>query len=158
MLRWGEPRFTRDVDAALLTGFGNEDHFVAAILEAGFSPRISGAAEFALRSRTLLVETGGVPLDITLAAFPFEADSVERATYFELEPGCRLRTCSAEDLLVYKLFSDRDKDYIDARNVVIRQRGLLDWAYISGQLSSLAASTDDSSILVRFARAKALTE
>ena len=33
LLRWGEPRFTRDVDLTLLTGFGGEERFVAAILE-----------------------------------------------------------------------------------------------------------------------------
>jgi hypothetical protein len=32
VLRWGEPRFTRDVDVTLLTGFGREDVFIAPIL------------------------------------------------------------------------------------------------------------------------------
>ena len=30
--RWGEQRTTRDLDLTLLTGFGNEDPFIAAIL------------------------------------------------------------------------------------------------------------------------------
>ena len=32
--RWGEPRFTQDVDLTLLTGFGNEETFVDAALGA----------------------------------------------------------------------------------------------------------------------------
>ena len=28
LIRWGIPRFTRDIDIALLTGFGREDEFV----------------------------------------------------------------------------------------------------------------------------------
>jgi hypothetical protein len=32
VLRWGEPRFTRDVDVTLLTGFGREDEFILPIL------------------------------------------------------------------------------------------------------------------------------
>src|ERR1039457_7519992 len=28
LLRWGEPRFTRDVDVTLLSGFGREDEFI----------------------------------------------------------------------------------------------------------------------------------
>lgn len=33
LLRWGEPRFTRDVDVTLLTGFGSEDQFIGRLLE-----------------------------------------------------------------------------------------------------------------------------
>jgi hypothetical protein len=32
VLRWGEPRVTRDVDLTLLTGFGAEDIFIDALL------------------------------------------------------------------------------------------------------------------------------
>jgi hypothetical protein len=32
VLRWGEPRVTRDVDLTLLTGFGAEDSFIDALL------------------------------------------------------------------------------------------------------------------------------
>ena len=41
LLRWGEPRFTRDVDVALLTGFGSEDDFIAPILASGYRGRIA---------------------------------------------------------------------------------------------------------------------
>jgi hypothetical protein len=37
--RWGEPRQTRDVDVALLTGFGSEASFVDALLERYAAPR-----------------------------------------------------------------------------------------------------------------------
>jgi hypothetical protein len=39
ILRWGEPRLTRDVDATIATGFGREDEFIVPLLEA-FRPRI----------------------------------------------------------------------------------------------------------------------
>jgi len=37
--RWGEPRVTRDVDLALLTGFGREDEFIDTLL-AAYLPRV----------------------------------------------------------------------------------------------------------------------
>ena len=44
LLRWGEPRFTRDVDVTLLSGFGREDEFIAPLLESGYSGRVPDAA------------------------------------------------------------------------------------------------------------------
>ena len=38
--RWGEPRFTRDVDLTLLTGFGGEEVYVDRLL-LHFSPRLT---------------------------------------------------------------------------------------------------------------------
>lgn len=52
--RWSQARVPRDVDLTLLTGFGTETPFIEALL-ADYTPRIANAAEFALRSRVLLV-------------------------------------------------------------------------------------------------------
>lgn len=43
--RWGEPRTTQDVDATLLTGFGNEEIFVDALLSV-FRGRLDEALIF----------------------------------------------------------------------------------------------------------------
>jgi hypothetical protein len=137
--RWGEPRFTRDVDVTLLTGFGREEEFIAPILASGYRGRIPDAAEFARRNRVLLVDSpDGVSIDIALGGLPFEALMVERASAYEFEAGCRLKTCSAEDLIVLKLFAFRPRDVLDVETVVLRQRACLDWAYIEEHLSPLA--------------------
>ena len=138
LLRWGEPRFTRDVDVTLLTGFGREGEFIAAILASGYRGRIPDAAEFARRNRVLLVDSPeGIPIDIAFACLPFEELLVERASLFEFEAGCSLRTCSAEDLIVQKLFAFRPRDVLDVETIVVRQRGRLDWAYVETHLSPL---------------------
>lgn len=73
---WGEIRVTRDVDLTLLTGLGEEEKFVAALL-AHYQPRIEKAAEFALRHRVLLLQTPpGIGIDVALGALPFEASAV----------------------------------------------------------------------------------
>ena len=83
LLRWGEPRFTRDVDLALLTGFGHEDDYILPSLDAGYKGRIADAAAFARRHRVLLVAApNDIPVDIALAALPFEALAIERASLF----------------------------------------------------------------------------
>lgn len=49
---WGEPRFTKDVDITVLTGFGNEEPVVDGLL-AHYNPRLEGARDFALLNRVL---------------------------------------------------------------------------------------------------------
>jgi hypothetical protein len=136
--RWGEPRETVDVDLTLLTGFGGEDRFVAALV-ARFEPRIDDAAAFALANRVLLLRArSGVGLDIALGGLPFEETAVERSSPFRFPPDVSLRTCSAEDLIVLKAFADRPKDWVDVDGIIIRQAGRIDWTYVGRQLAPLA--------------------
>ena len=99
---WGEPRFTKDVDMTLLTGFGNEEPFIAEWL-ASYKSRVPDPASFALCNRVLLLRSSsGIGIDIALGALPFEESAIAHAKRIELEPGAYLRICSAEDLIVMK--------------------------------------------------------
>ena len=151
VLRWGEPRFTRDVDVTLLCPFGSEDEVSSPLLDSGYLGRISDAREFARRSRVLLLlSPNGVPIDIALAALPFEEGLVERSSFFEFEARSALRTCSAEDLIILKLFAFRPRDVLDAETIVIRQRAALDWQYIATNLQPLAEVKDQPEIMATF--------
>jgi hypothetical protein len=56
------------------------------LLNAGYLGRIRDAQEFARRNRVVLLQSpAGVPIDIALAALPFEEAMVERSTMFEFE-------------------------------------------------------------------------
>jgi nucleotidyltransferase AbiEii toxin of type IV toxin-antitoxin system len=152
VMRWAEPRVTRDLDITLLTGFGQEDSFIQPLL-AAYLPRIENAAEFARRQRVLLVKTpDDIGIDISLGALPFEELAVNRATAFEFDPGLTIRTCSAEDLIVLKLFASRPLDIRDAEGVVVRHRERLDWRYIEDQLGPLVEVKQDPTILDTLAR------
>ena len=155
--RWGEPRVTRDVDLTLLTGFGRELEFVDALL-AAYSARVANPREFALRNRVLLLQTsGGVGIDVSLGALPFEECVVARATPFSFGPGLEIRTCSAEDLVVLKLFASRPIDVQDAEGVVLRHRDRLDWGYIEEQLGPLVELKEEPEILDTLARLRQLS-
>jgi hypothetical protein len=150
--RWGEPRVTRDVDLTLLTGFGAEDAFIDALL-AVYPARVESAREFARRYRVLLLKApGGIGLDISLGALAFEEGVVSRATAFLFGSGVEIRTCSAEDLVVLKLFASRPLDLHDAEGVVLRHGDCLDWRYIEEQLRPLAEAKQDPEILQTLSR------
>lgn len=150
---WGEPRFTRDVDISLLTGFGSEAKYIDLLLSA-YAARMAGAREFALAHRVLLLNgTGGIGIDVSLAALPYEELAIERASMVSLMPGRELRLCSPEDLIVMKVFAGRDTDLRDARSVGIRQgQGRLGWGYIEAHLAEFAEIAEDPEIMARLAR------
>jgi hypothetical protein len=132
--RWGEPRLTQDADATVITGFGSEAPFVEVLL-GEFTGRLPDTRDFALRNRVVLLRSsGGVPLDVSLGAMPFEERAVARASDFEIAPGVVLSTCSAEDLIVYKAFAGRVQDWLDIEGIAIRQGCRLDdrliWAEV----------------------------
>lgn len=154
--RWGEPRVTRDVDLTLLAGFGSEDSFTLPLLSA-YSARIEKAAEFARTYRTLLLSTrDGVGIDVSLGALPFEESAVSRASLFSFGPGLEVRTCSAEDLIVFKLFASRPLDIRDAEGIAVRKHDELDWPYIEDHLRPLAEVKGDPEIIRTMLRLRRL--
>jgi hypothetical protein len=155
--RWSQARVTRDVDLTLLTGFGDESSFISSLL-AHYAARTADAAQFALKSRVLLLKSAsGIGIDISLGALNFENLVVERATPFEFAPGLMLRTCSAEDLMVMKLFASRAIDIRDAEGIAVRHDKTLDWRYIEEQLGPLAEAKEDPEILRQLVRVRGLS-
>ena len=104
----------------------------------------------------LLRAPSGVGLDISLGALPFEDLVVQRSSLFEFAPGLELRTCSAEDLMVMKLFASRAIDIRDAEGIAIRHRRELDWHYVEEHLAPLAEAKDDAGILRELTRIRLL--
>jgi hypothetical protein len=156
VLRWGEARVTRDVDLTLLTGFGSEEFFVKVLL-GEYPSRITDPIPFARKNRVVLLQTSeGVGIDISLGALPFEERVVRNASLFKFGSGPSLRTCSAEDLIVLKLFASRPIDIRDAESVVLRNGKHLEWAYIEEQLRPLVELKEEPEILQTLARLRRL--
>lgn len=150
--RWGQPRVTTDIDITLFTGFFKEGPYIEEVLK-HYKPRREDAAQFALSSRVLLVSGGEIGIDISLGAIPFEESAIQRATYHSYAPNINLKTCSAEDLIVFKAFADRTKDWADVESVVMRQ-SVLEWEYIFEQLKPLAELKDEPEIVDRLITVK----
>lgn len=150
--RWGEPRLTRDVDLTLLTGFGGEDRYVDRLL-ATFTSRVPEPQAFARRARVVLLRSAsGVLIDIALGALPFEERSVTRSSNWTIPGSAALRTCSAEDLVVHKVFAGRDRDWSDVGGVVARQGHRLDLDLIVEELAPLLEAKGTATDLERLHR------
>jgi hypothetical protein len=140
---------TQDVDRTVVTGFGAEPQYIGDLLQA-FQGRIPGAREFALSKRVLLLQSSGaIPIDVALGALPFEERIVERASLYAIQESVALTTCSAEDLVVLKVFAGREKDWIDVEGVVLRQADKLDRALVRRELEPLLDLKYDKVSLAR---------
>lgn len=148
--RWSEPRFTKDMDLTVLTGYGPEEKFTRFLLS-HFKARIHDPIEFAIYNRVVLLQNEhGTGIDISLGALPFEEDAVRRSTIQKFVPGISLRLCTAEDLIIMKSFAARPLDWHDVRGVLVRQgTKTLDWPYIDGHLAVLAELKEEPEIVTQ---------
>ena len=79
-------------------------------------------------------------------SLPWEKEAISRAQQKELS-GRSVAVASVEDLIVMKLFSEREKDADDARRLLNRFRTDLDQGYLEPLLGSLADSLARPEIL-----------
>jgi predicted nucleotidyltransferase len=147
--RWGQARFTQDVDLTVLSGLGGEEQFIDPLL-AKFASRIRNARSFAIQHRVLQLRSDdGVDIDVSLGGFPFEESAIARARRVQIIPGVRLKLCTAEDLIVYKAFASRPIDWNDVETIIAKRKSKLDWAYILAQINPLAELKEEPGIVPR---------
>lgn len=147
--RWGEPRATTDVDLVVLADFGDEQNVVAELLSKYPSREPNPENRLAL-----LQLPGRISADVSLAAFPFEREVLERSTEWRLPKSLSIRTCSAEDLVIYKLVAGRPGDIQDVIGIVARQGRQLDTARIRHWGREFADLKEDPDLLRPFESAR----
>jgi hypothetical protein len=93
-----------------------------------------------------------VDVDVALGGLPFEERSVARGSPWQIDEQTSLFTCSAEDLIVYKVFAGRDRDWDDVRGVLARSGGGLDWKVIRAELPDLLELKETPEAMERLER------
>jgi predicted nucleotidyltransferase len=115
----GKARFTEDVDAMFLLSIQDIPRLLVAAKEEGIEPRIENAAEFAKKSRVLLMRhvKSGTNIDISLGIMPFEQEMVERSVVHQIDEALQIRLPTPEDLVIMKAIAHRPKDLEDIRTI-----------------------------------------
>jgi hypothetical protein len=148
--RWGQPRFTLDVDFTVLIPPGEERPLLKALVDT-FAGRRADAVEFALRHRILLLHVpGAADADISLGLPGYEDELVARTVEHDLGDGRNVRLCSPEDLIIHKAVAGRPQDLLDLEGVILRQGRSLDVAYIRRWLHLFSDLMGDHEVLQRF--------
>jgi len=116
----GQARYTEDLDAMFLLSTRDIPHFLEEAKQEGIEPRIEGVAEFAKKSRVLLMHhvITDTDIDISLGILPFEQEVVERSSIQEFDDALQVRLPTPEDLIIMKAIAHRPKDFEDIRTLV----------------------------------------
>ena len=146
---WGRPRATRDVDFKVLLGGRTIDEFVT-LVGTRFRFRVLKPVEFARQTYVVPIYTGNqIEVDLGLGFLPYEEQAVEQAVVAEYQ-GVTFPVCTAEDLIIHKAISEREKDWADIEGVLVRQREQLNQAYILDWLDQFAQALERPDLVLRY--------
>jgi hypothetical protein len=134
---WGVPRATLDVDA---TVWVEEEDLPAVIasLCGRFRCLVEDPASFVGTTRVLPLEVEQTKADVVFGLLPYEREAIARAVEKNVE-GVPVRFCTAEDLILHKVISQRERDREDVHGILKAQRGQLDREYLEPRLRELAS-------------------
>lgn len=149
----GVPRHTVDIDATVWGEGLDIEEFLSLLVRHNLVPRIPDVVAFARKSQVLLLRhgTSDVPLDVTLAWLPFEADALSRAEEIDLA-GTLLPIASAEDLVVYKAVAWRERDRSDIAALVKLYGPKIDIEHVRRVLQDFLDVIGDPGRLAEFDR------
>lgn len=136
-LVWGLPRATLDVDVTVWGGT-RSFHELVPLFEPAFRVLPEEPVDFVATTRVLPLESSaGVRVDVVFGLLPFEEEAIARAVPRDVG-GVTIRFCTAEDLVLMKIISERPKDRDDVRQILSRQGDALDHAYLEPRVHELA--------------------
>ncbi len=147
---WGVPRATLDIDLTLWV----EEPAIANVIRSlcsRFTCLSENPEEFVRQTRVLPVEVEDVKADLIFGMLPYEREAIGRAVVRRVG-GEAVPFCTAEDLILHKIVSERERDRDDAREVLLVQRGRLDHAYLEPRVRGLADLLDRPSLLDDYLR------
>ena len=112
---------------------------------------VDNPEDFVKKTRVLPIEISeNVKGDIIFAGLDYEKKAIERAVEVDISKNNRVRVCTAEDLIIHKALSEREKDWQDIEGILLRRGHLLDKKYIINWLSQFVSALDKPGIQKRF--------
>jgi hypothetical protein len=134
---WGLPRSTVDVDVTVWVEEAAIEKFVHE-LSGQFEILPAQPLEFIRDTRVLPAKTSaGVGIDIIFGMSPFEMEALDRAITRKVA-GRNVRFCTAEDLILHKIVSEREQDLLDVRQLIGIRKAELDREYIDPRVREFA--------------------
>lgn len=146
--RWGEVRFTDDIDLTVFCDLGDESNMLDRLLRV-IPPRIDDIEQVVRMGRMYLgVTDDGTQVDISLGYLPYESRLMQRSVDVDFGLDESLRCCAAEDLVVLKTIAWRDQDRADLRRIVQRSGSEVDWSLVYAELEPLLMITESPERLI----------
>lgn len=146
---WGEPRLTRDIDMKVLVSRDNRAQLLA-VLQTFMPLQEDSDESFRRLGLAFFQDSNGVRIDVMLADTIFDETAIGRACDIDFAPDKKIRVCTAEDLIIYKMLSTRTKDRADVESILQKQGDALDDTYIKNWLAQFEEALADSTLIRDF--------
>ena len=152
----GVARLTADVDVTVSLGARTPGDLVAALVDAGFDPRVDEIATFAeaMHVVPMVHRASRIPVDLVLAGPGLEERFLSRAEERKLA-GVRIPVAAAEDLVAMKLLAGRAKDLEDVAAILRLRGGRLRVGTVRETLELLESALERRDLLPAFERLRA---
>jgi len=139
---WGEPRMTQDIDLILFIPKNSIPKFLGKIKNEKFSINKSAALKDISLKGAFRIEYSGLWVDIILSSTEFENSAFRRKRKIQLL-NKKVALPSPEDLILLKLIPGREKDLLDARSVIERQKNKLNRKYLEEWAQKLSDEAEN---------------
>lgn len=143
-LHWGRPRLTEDLDITVQVPEESWEEFISS-LQTRFRTMAEDPLRLARDTRVIPISATHARIDLILAGLPYEEEAIRRAVRIPIESNT-VSICSAEDLILHKLVSERPRDHEDVEGVILRQAKRLDRGYLDPRVHELALVLERPSI------------
>lgn len=147
----GEPRATRDIDLNVFVPSTDPLPALDAVSAVGVTVDRDAAADRIRRDSQVRLRWGPVPVDLFFSQLAFH-DVCRRRVQIVPFGGVDIPILSAEDLAVCKIAFDREKDWLDVREMLAIQGERFDLSYVAEWLDRLLGPDDSRTVRFRSLR------
>jgi hypothetical protein len=141
---YGIPRQTFDIDIKFSLSENEINDFIRILVEE-VSIIPENPLSFLKETGVIPVEVSGVRVDLIMINLPYEQEALRRSkrqTIYSVDA----YITSAEDLIIQKAISPRQRDWMDIEGIVENNGSTLDWSYILFHVKQLSEFLVDPSI------------
>ena len=149
---YATPRATVDIDLNVFVAVSEAGRVLAVLGALGASTTGSHLLKSAAEQGQMRVPWGGTPVDVFFSYDALHESSMERRRCVDFGDA-RIHILSAEDLVVYKVVFDREKDWRDIAEMAFAHDEPLDLDYVRRWLRRILEKDD-----ARFARIESVIE
>jgi len=138
----GEARATGDVDVDIIVSKENVPPFLDKLAKAGFKLSKKICLESVEQTGIFQINCGAFHIDFLVASTDIEICAFERAQKRNLY-GIKAYFPTPEDMILLKIIPGRDKDLLDAKNIVARHKEKLDIVYLKNWATKLCDEAEN---------------
>jgi hypothetical protein len=149
---YGYPRQTFDIDIKVHTEDESLAAFIQDLLLLG-EAAVDDPSNFVKQTQVIPIIIDDVRIDLILAQLEYEKEAIKRSHKKEIY-GVQACVSSVEDLIIQKAVSEREKDWLDIKELIRNQKENLNWNYLLNHTKELADFLSDQTIFDRIRQYK----